>query len=131
MKLIERIITAIICSITYAFLLDNGSGYYFAILLVSFCVFLIFGTIFSLVIDNMVKKMNINNSFRRYSISLVFYSIGGIAVIILFAIFQGSLFEISIIPLLFLGVLPSLLYFIVLVLLTTLFKYVRNRLAMK
>ncbi|WP_212922122.1 hypothetical protein [Ornithinibacillus bavariensis] len=71
MKLLERIFTAILCSILLALLLNNGNGYYMTILLVSFYVFLIGGTITSLVIDNLIGKMNRVRTFHRYIMSLL------------------------------------------------------------
>ncbi|MGF7013370.1 hypothetical protein HNR27_000698 [Ornithinibacillus bavariensis] len=131
MKLLERIITAILCSILLALLLNNGNGYYMTILLVSFYVFLIGGTITSLVIDNLIGKMNRVRTFHRYIMSLLLYGITGAGIATLFSIFQGSVIEISIMPLFLLGALPGILYFNVLILLSALFKYARSRIAMK
>jgi hypothetical protein len=130
-KLMERIITAVLCSTLVALLFDNGAGYYMTILLVSFYVYLIGGTITSLLIDTLIGKMNRSRTFHRYIMSLLLYGITGAGIITLFFVLQGSVTEISITPLILLGFLPGILYFNVLILLSALFKYARNTIAMK
>lgn len=77
----------------------------------SLFVFLAAGTIYSYVLEFYVfEKIELKKSLHKYLFSILFFSLGGVLFIILFALFQGNILAIRLEPLIVFGILPFLLY---------------------
>jgi VIT1/CCC1 family predicted Fe2+/Mn2+ transporter len=82
--------------------------------------------LFSVTIDYNLDKRKLSNKFNKYLISFGLYGLGGIVIITVFSLMQGSISEIAILPILLLGAVPGLIYFHISLLLTTLLKRLAN-----
>ncbi|WP_249872291.1 hypothetical protein [Oceanobacillus saliphilus] len=120
MNIMEKILTPVLSSIALALILSFGSEYFLSIIMYSLPVFLIGGTLFSFAVDNILEMVKLKKRYYNYLISFILYGIGGVIIITIFALFQGSISEVSLTPLLVLGVLPGLIYFHLSLILNTL-----------
>ncbi|WP_426901358.1 hypothetical protein [Rossellomorea vietnamensis] len=114
MHIIEKILTSILSSIVLAFIIEPGSAYFSSVILVSLPVFLIGGTLFSLLADYLLKKMPSLTSFLYYFLSVIFYGVGGLLIVTVLSLLldtgQGS-GSTEFTYLLIISVLPGLIYF--------------------
>ncbi|WP_047986291.1 hypothetical protein [Ornithinibacillus californiensis] len=126
MNIIVKILSPILSAIVLGILLTSGSEYFLSALWVSLPVFIVIGTLFSVTIDYKLDKRKLNNKFNKYLISFGLYGLGGMVIITVFSLIQGSISEISLLPILLLGAVPGLIYFHISLLLTTLLKRIAN-----
>ncbi|MBM7661086.1 hypothetical protein JOC85_001858 [Bacillus mesophilus] len=110
----EKVLASVISAIAFAFFVTNAneSGYLNVVFLVSLPIFLIVGGFCSYVIEfSILDKLNTKRTFSRYMLSVILYALFGIVALAGFTLVQGNFLDVTIQPLLLLGVLPALIYF--------------------
>jgi hypothetical protein len=122
LNIIVKILTPILSAIVLGLFLTSGSVYFSSVLWVSLPVFIVIGTLFSVTIDYNLDKRKLNNRYYKYFISFSLYGLSGMVIITVFSLMQGSISEISFLPILLLGAVPGLIYFHISLLLSTLMK---------
>jgi hypothetical protein len=123
---IEKLLTPILSSIVLAIFLASDSGYFPAVVWVSLPVFFLGGTLISVSVDYFLDRKKLKNQFYKYCISFFLFGLVGVLIITIFSLFQGSITELTLTPLIMLGFLPALIYFHLSLIVTILFTRFAN-----
>ncbi|RPF50253.1 hypothetical protein [Aquisalibacillus elongatus] len=112
MFLIEKVFTSILSAFILAVILANDFQYFKPVFLISLPVFLIAGLVCTYITEFYVlDKINVNRPFQKYIMSLAIFGLGGMVAISLFALLQGNLFDLNMLALIIMGLMPAILYF--------------------
>lgn len=130
MDIIEKGLTPVISAILFAAFLSgiHQLEYFTMIFVLSLPVFLIAGSICSYFVEYYVlEKIKVKQRIYKYIVSVSFYGLVGVIAILVISLIEGSILEIGISPLLFLGIIPALTYYH----LSLAFKLILSRLSLK
>ncbi len=105
------ILAAILSSIVYGIALPIESNHVYVAILYSLPIFLVAGFLVTILVDRLMKKLNILNTIYRYSLQLISYALAGLVAAIIIAVLNQSLSELALTPLALFGILPALIYF--------------------
>ncbi|WP_188208116.1 hypothetical protein [Alkalibacillus aidingensis] len=119
MVTIEKLFSSVMTGVIIIYLLLDWQFVIVAFL----SILLLAGSLYSVVADYLIEVKHFQHKTVEYLYSLFLYAFGGVLVIALFQIVQGSIPDFTLwAPWLFLGVFPALLYFHVMLVFRVVFR---------